>query len=261
MRRRTFRSQASKPIDKEKIYLKGAQDYQIDVNDIEVILQKLLPHADKSLKEAPEGELEEITNTVNVLCNTEYYPALQEVILKYFSCKEVPNPGTLRAYMVGCTMKTDPCSSVCAGSAPADSNFSVCPDKVIIALPEKEGHSFTCLNESNSTRAILYLPITSGERFSGLTSQDKIELEKMGIKEAKIMRSKEDTLIYDYTDIEKLLYQEKVNSSPLPSSSLPSPNSPPLISTGETKDYTTWIVIAIAVVIILLLLLWWNRGA
>lgn len=257
-RLRTFKSHSSKPVDKEKVYLKGADDYQIDVNDIEIVLKKLVPFADKPLNEAPQGELEEITNTVNVLCNTEYYPALQEVINKYFSSSS-PTPGTVRAYMIGCNVKSDPCSSVCAGSAPANSNFNVCPDKVLIGIPEEGRYSFTLINNSSSTRALLYLPISCTEEFKGFSMQDQKELSKLEIKEVKILQSKEDVLLYDYTPVENLC--EKENKQTFPSSSPPNVIPPPVTPSPQPQtNYTLWIVIGVVVIILLVLLLLYWRG-
>jgi len=249
MKRRTFKPYTSTPVDKEKVYLKGLEggDYQIDVKDIEIILQKLVPYSDKQVKEAPQEELEEISNTVDVLCNTEYYPALREVIIKYFPVSPPPIPGSVKAYMIGCSVKSDPCSSICAGSAPANSNFNVCTDKVLIGVPLDRKYSFTVLNESSSSKAILYLPISRKEDFSGFTEQDVKELERLKIKQVKIMQNKEDVVLYDYTNIESF-----VKSPPAPPFQPTYQPAAPVYT--SQPNYTIWIILAIIVVIILVAL-------
>lgn len=258
MKRRTFKPRPTSQVDVEKVYFKGKDSYEIDVNDIKATLIKLAPYSDTPADKAP-AEFSEIVNTVNVLCNTEYYPALLGVIGEYFPPRDVI-PGTVKAYMSGCTLNPNPCSSVCAGSAPADSDFSLCGEKVVLAVPTEDGHCLTPTHSPSADRALVYLPYSRMEDFPGFSPQDLDRLKEIGVREAKLLGN-DDVVFTDYLPVGELKRRNEPTPPTIPI--IPPVNTvppvPPQQSCPSCSTYLIWAVIIIAIIALVLFFLWRRR--
>lgn len=266
MQRRTFKPRSSTTqVNVEKIYTKGQDSYEIDVNDIKTTLAKLSPHCDTLVSEAP-AEFNEMVNTINVLCSTEYYPVLLSVISEYFTPENV-KPGTIKAYMVGCAANSDPCSSICAGSAPPDSEFQLCQQKVIIGNNNRPGgkYSFIKTHSPEGNRAIVYVPHDCIEHFNGFCSEEVKHLSSLGVTEVKLV-GLNDIVLSDYSPLSNHLAREKENipvvarpGGPLPTETgrvtpLPTVQERPVQvnqSTSFSNSWLFWVIIILVVLAIL----------
>ncbi|QIN54266.1 hypothetical protein [Cedratvirus kamchatka] len=268
MQRRTFKPRSSTTqVNVEKIYTKGQDSYEIDVNDIKATLAKLSPHCDTLVSDAPP-EFNEMVNTINVLCSTEYYPVLLAVISEYFTPEDV-KPGTIKAYMVGCSANSDPCSSVCAGSAPPDSEFQLCQQKVIIGDKGGNGkYSFIKTHSPEGNRAIVYVPHDCLENFPGFCSEEIKQLSSLGVNEVRLV-GLNDTLLSDYSPLNNHL----AKNTSLPRKEAPMVVGPgigpgpvvqerPVVvnqSTSFSNSWLFWIIIILVVLAILFYFLYMKR--
>lgn len=252
MIRKTFSLKTNQPFNSEEIYSKGVESYEIDVNDIESSLSHLSAHSNTRINEAPK-EFEEFVNTVNVLYNTEFYPVVYDLITKYFSPDEVI-PGTVKAYMAGCLNNPSPCSSTCAGSAPATTEFTPCEHKVVIAV-EEEKFLFTVTHSADSSKALVYVAYDCYEDFSGFSEEDLLCLKNLGITEAKLMGNK-DTQLCDFLPLEELKKKTKKEAA-----------VPQLVNTVQypqnivNNNWVYWIILGIIILLVLIFLFYrfWRK--
>jgi hypothetical protein len=253
----------------EKIYTKGQDSYEIDVNDIKATLAKLSPHCDTLVSDAPP-EFNEMVNTINVLCSTEYYPVLLSVISEYFTPDNV-RPGTVKAYMVGCTANSDPCSSVCAGSAPPDSDFRLCQQKVIIGGKKENGkYSFIKTHSPEGNKAIVYVPHDCLEHFPGFCSEEIKHLSSLGVTEVRLV-GLNDVLLSDYSPLSKHLAREEhvaVARGEAPMVVGPGVGPGPIVqerpvtvnqSTSFSNSWLFWVIIVLVILAILFYFFYMKR--
>ncbi|SPN79363.1 Transmembrane domain-containing protein [Brazilian cedratvirus IHUMI] len=254
MQRRTFKPRSStSQVNVEKIYTKGQDSFEIDVNDIKATLVKLTPHCDTLVSEAP-AEFNEMVNTINVLCNTEYYPVLLSVISEYFTPEDV-KPGTVKAYMVGCAANSDPCSSVCAGSAPPDSNFQLCSQKVIIGKQGQGGkYSFVKTHSPEGNRAIVYVPHDCLEHFPGFCAEEIKNLSSLGVTEVRLV-GLNDVLLSDYAPLDRYVAREReavaVAATRPSTGPVPVVQERPVVVNQSNSFSNSWLFWVIIVLVIL----------
>ncbi len=185
----------------ESIVMKGdGEPIDRSIEELDTILTDLRKNANVNIKDL-NGTLQQryrqAVAYVSMLYDTDYYPALSEVVSRKFGDIETFQPGTVGAYFGGCLVQrpirgvSPGCTPTCAGSAPpsdehaARTGWSPCEQNVVLATMIDGRYNFSRLNTIDDRKdAILYIDQPT---FTGFTAGEKRKLSQLGIDEVLIL--------------------------------------------------------------------------
>lgn len=162
----------------------------IDLEKLEKVIIELSNHPNAKLKKL-RGKLREVYNQavvyVELFYGHEHYSVLIELIEKYFKKYKHIMPGTIAAYMYGCSINTnldnDSCSPLCAGSVKLDPDSPFCDIPVIIAEYSKSAFYFNIQNDNDHGKvAFVYVSFNSLRTFPGFDDKEKDWFRRNGYK-------------------------------------------------------------------------------
>lgn len=254
MRRRTFKIKSnSSKVDKEQITNKGQETevLEVDIEDVRSCLRSLRKVAQTpiiELKGEDKSNFDTIVNYVNCFYSSGNYDSLHRVIKEEFKDCNTLSPGTVAGYMVGSIACSDPCNPVCVNSAPANSNYTTCQERVLLATRCQGGYSFTSLNQMKSEKAILYIP---DNKFPGLNQKEKEELLALGVFSCHVKSynngGKQRNLTSGYISVENLENREGIL-----------PEKAPEVFQEQKNSYNLAFILLIIVIVLVLLFVAWK---
>ncbi len=141
----------------------------------------------KTLKGKLAHSYRQAITYVELFYGHEHYQILLELIEKHFKKHKKVIPGTIGAYMYGCSVNTnldnDACSPLCAGSIKLDPDAPFCDLPVVIASYSKSSFEFYLKNDNNHQRtAFVHVTFSSIRTFPGFTDKEKDWFRRYNIK-------------------------------------------------------------------------------
>lgn len=170
-----------------------------DVHQLNQLLESLVPVGDTKIANLKGRDKDTFSKVVRIVENTvgtDYYRYVLESFNSHFDANSIMEPGTVKAYCVGCSAITSmsnsfpTCTPLCAGNAPS-SEQSSCQFKTFIARKVDSGFILVLLNPSegrtDNERALVFVDekYVSGDEIPFSTSELGT-LKEHGITEIKV---------------------------------------------------------------------------
>lgn len=163
----------------------------------------------KRLSGSLKQDFELLSKYISHTQPTNTYSMLKELIDRYFYDVNPVIPGTIGAYFCGSNLDVNmdlhECSAIGANAVPRDSsNWSSCPQSIILADHSGHGYEFTRLHEGeDKSHTYIYVNRDSYDDFEGFSNDEKKKLKKLGVDFVNL---------YGYGD-DSTQYQDLVGSA------------------------------------------------
>ena len=182
-----------------KVYYKNNGIDKIE-GEIKSMLEDLVHWAHINYRDLPVAIKEKFDRLVfftGIFKDTADYIKLYSWCQNYFSHVVNITPGSIGAYIKGCSVPTSfsstapSCSVACAGSMPKPKNFSYCDNSVILGMFDGNDYNFYILQKSSvaedHSKAYLFINSTDEKAYPGFTDVEKSKLLKEGLQEVKLI--------------------------------------------------------------------------